>query len=689
MALSAAEIGVWDWRNGQGMVYVSPRWLSIIGYEPGELDLTGFNWYNLVHPDDLSIVHTRTESEAVASADGQFDVEFRMRHKDGHWLWIQSRGKIIERDESKEPIRFAGTHLDVTKRRLLNDELKQAHTDALVSATRFRSLTELSSDWYWEQDTEFRFIDFQGNQQRALRRVEVAFGQTRWDLMAINLTQADWDAHRQALRAQQAFRDFEILRHDAKGRDYWISISGTPYYAADGAFAGYRGIGRDITAQKSAQETIRLLAYYDPLTKLPNRQLLMARLSDAVSLSRRHHNQSALLYIDLDGFKSLNDTQGHPVGDLLLSQVGGRLKSAVREVDTVARIGGDEFVVILNALSETLAEAAHQARSVGQKMLSALSEPYDLNGLDYHCTSSMGITLFGKGDQDLDLEKILQRADLAMYQAKADGRSRLRFFDPQMQQAVEQRSVVEASFRLALLRGELCLHYQSVVDCERHVIGVEALARWNHPERGLVMPIEFIELAESSGLIVEMGAQMLRLACQQLEIWGQRALTRHLTLAVNVSARQFRERNFVELVRSVLESSGANPQKLKLELTESLLLTDVPDVVAKMHELKALGVGFSLDDFGTGYSSLSYLKSLPLNQLKIDKGFVRDVLTDPSDAAIAISILTLAQALNLSVVAEGVETEGQLQFLQANGCKAFQGYLFGKPQPVEELRLGS
>ena len=295
----------------------------------------------------------------------------------------------------------------------------------------------------------------------------------------------------------------------------------------------------------------------------------------------------------------------------------------------------------------------------------------------------MGITLFCANDHNLD--QILQRADLAMYQAKADGRNQLRFFDPAMQSAIEHRSALEAALRLALHRDELCLHYQPVVDSQRQLIGVEALARWNHPERGLVMPIEFIPLAESSGLILQIGAHLLRKACEQLELWGQSDMTRHLSLAVNVSARQFRERDFVTLVRDTLNATRANPARLKLELTESLLLTDVQDVVAKMHELKCLGVGFSLDDFGTGYSSLSYLKSLPLEQLKIDKGFVRDVLTDPSDAAIAISILTLAQALNLSVVAEGVETEGQLQFLLANGCKVFQGYFFGKPQPVDKL----
>ena len=665
------------------MEQINARWSEIIGYELGELNTTGFHWYAHVHPEDLAVVQTLAAERATQSPEGLFEIEFRMRHKLGHWVWIQSRGKIVEWDANGKPSRFTGTHIDITERRLIADELRRAHAAALESEARFRSLTELSSDWYWEQDTEFRFVDFLGNRQPALRRVEIAYGKTRWDLMALNLTAADWEAHRQELLAQRPFLDFEILRRDGAGRDYWISISGIPFYRADGQFAGYRGVGRDITAQKSAQQTIRRLAYYDSLTKLPNRQLLMERLSDAVSICRRQKDQSALLFIDLDGFKSLNDTKGHPVGDVLLSQVGSRLKSAVRDVDTVARLGGDEFVVLLNALSASVAQAANQARMVGQKMLAALSEPYNLNGLDYRCTSSMGITLFC--GNDLDLEQILQRADLAMYQAKADGRNQLRFFDPEMQSAVEQRSALEAALRLGLLHGEICLHYQPIVDSERRLIGAEALARWNHPQRGLVMPVEFIALAESSGLILQLGAQLLRQGCEQLKLWAQSEATRHLTLAVNVSARQFRERDFVALVSGALKATHANPARLKLELTESLLLTDVQDVVTKMHELKRFGVGFSLDDFGTGYSSLSYLKSLPLEQLKIDKGFVRDVLTDPSDAAIAISILTLAQALDLSVVAEGVETEGQLQFLLVNGCKAFQGYLFGKPQPVEKL----
>ncbi len=685
MALAAADVGVWDWRTGQGMVYANQRWSQIIGYEPGELDLSGFGWYQHVHPDDVAIVHTTTVTLAATSADGLFEVEFRMRHKLGHWVWVQSRGKIIERDAAGQPTRFAGTHMDVTQRRALDDEVKLAHSIVLRSEARFRSLTELSTDWYWEQDQEFRFVDFTGDFQRDWHPARVSIGQTRWDIPAYNLSEADWEAHRAELHAHRPFHDFEILRQSQDGKPFWVSVSGVPLFAEDGEFTGYRGIGRDITQQKNTEATIRRLAYYDGLTQLPNRQLFMERLSDAVSVCRRQQVRNALLFIDLDSFKALNDTKGHPLGDLLLRQVGDRLKSLVREVDTVARLGGDEFVVILKSLDTDIDQAAIHARAIGQKILTSLNLPYDLHGYDHQGTSSMGVTMFCGNDNDL--EEILKRADLAMYQAKADGRNLLRFYDPEMQAAVERRSVLEAALRVGLQRGEIFLHFQPLVDSSRRMIGVEALARWNHPQRGLVMPYEFIPLAESSGLILPLGAMLLKQACEQLAQWARNDNTRQLTMSVNVSARQFRERDFVALVRGTVQETGADATRLTLELTESLLLNDVDDVVDKMRALRKVGVGFSLDDFGTGYSSLTYLKMLPLDQIKIDKSFVKDVLNDPSDAAIAVSILTLAQALKLDVVAEGVETEGQLEFLLNNGCSEFQGYLFGKPVPVGELPL--
>lgn len=685
MALAASDLGVWEWGMGEGMVYTNDRWSTMIGYQPGELDLSAFNWYSLVHPDDLDVVNIDTATQAAQSAHGQFEVEFRMRHRIGHWLWIQSRGKVIARDANGAPERLAGTHQDVTERRRVQDELKRANEALKQNEIRFRSLTELSSDWYWEQDSEFRFTEFVGNATARQHPGSSGIGTTRWDIEARNFSESDWAAHRADLLAHRPFQNLELLRLDNAGLPLWVSISGLPKFDLDGCFLGYRGVGRDITVQKENEAKIQQLAFYDALTQLPNRQFFMERLADTTLVCQREKNRAALLFIDMDGFKALNDTKGHQTGDLLLQQVGARLTECVRKVDTVARLGGDEFVVILKSLANLETQAAQQAKQIGLKILSRLNDPFDLFGYEHLCTSSIGLTIISS--RDANIEETLQRADLAMYQAKADGRNQLRFFDPAMQAAVERRSALEAALRRALQRDEMCLHYQTIVNPMRRVIGVEALVRWNHPERGLVRPIDFISLAEDCGLIVPLGKWVLRLACQQLASWAAGERTRHLTMSVNVSARQFRERDFVPLVAGMLRLTGANPRLLKLELTESLLLNDVPDVVAKMQELKDLGVGFALDDFGTGYSSLNYLKTLPLEQLKIDKSFVRDVLRDASDAAIAITILTLAQALNLGVVAEGVETEGQLQFLKANGCRAFQGYLFSHPVAVEALNL--
>ena len=389
------------------------------------------------------------------------------------------------------------------------------------------------------------------------------------------------------------------------------------------------------------------------------------------------------MFIDLDNFKDLNDTLGHDMGDQLLSQVASRLLACVREADTVARFGGDEFVVMLENLSSRLHEAASQAESVADKLLASLNQPFELGGARHYSTPSIGITLFG--EHRLSVDELLKRADLAMYQAKAAGRNTQRFFDPEMQAAVNARSNLEADLRQGLARSELLVHYQPVVDHQGKLVGAEALARWRHPQRGMISPAEFIPLAEQTGLILPLGQAVLRSACTQLHLWAQHEATAHLTLSVNVSARQFRQPGFVAQVLDTLRECQARPHKLKLELTESMLLGDIEDAVQRMELLKKQGVGFALDDFGTGYSSLSYLKRLPLDQVKIDQSFVRDVLSDPNDAAIVRTILALAKSLDLQVVAEGVETAGQLGFLRLHGCDGFQGYLFGRPVPVHEM----
>lgn len=443
------------------------------------------------------------------------------------------------------------------------------------------------------------------------------------------------------------------------------------------------GTGQDITARKIAEQEITYLAFYDSLTQLPNRRLLMDRLQQAQASNARTGRNGALLLLDLDDFKTLNDTLGHDKGDLLLQQAAQRLVSSIREGDTVARLGGDEFVVLLNDLSENAEESATQAEMLGEKIRARLSQHYDLDGSENNSTASIGIVLFS-GNQNA-IEDLLKQADLAMYQAKSAGRNALCFFDPKMQILVTERANLVIELRAAVKNQQFVIHYQPQVVGAGHITGAEALVRWQHPQRGVVSPAEFIPIAEETGLIVPMGIWVLETACTQLTKWSSQPGMNHFTLAVNVCAKQLEREDFVEMVLSVIERTGANPQLLKLELTESLLVTNLEDSIAKMYALKARGVGFSLDDFGTGFSSLSYLKRLPLDQLKIDQGFVRDILSDPDDAAIAKTVIVLAESLGLNVIAEGVEIEEQREFLARQGCHAYQGYLFSRPLPLQDF----
>jgi len=402
-----------------------------------------------------------------------------------------------------------------------------------------------------------------------------------------------------------------------------------------------------------------------------------------LAVSERSQHHGVLMFLDLDNFKALNDTKGHDVGDLLLVEVAERMRRCVREGDSIARLGGDEFVVVLEMLSGEAVEAAQQAEAVGAKISSALNQPYQLKNHAHHATSSIGIVLF-KGQQEC-LENLLKYADTAMYQAKAAGRNALRFYDPAMQAALETRSELETEMHGALEKQQFRLYYQIQVDSLRRGLGAEVLLRWEHPERGLVSPIQFIPLAEETGMIVPIGLWVLRTACAQLKAWQDSALTCNLTLAVNVSARQFAQTDFVAQVQRAILDSGAKPSHLKLELTESIVLKNAEASIEKMREIKMLGVSFSMDDFGTGYSSLQYLKRLPLDQIKIDQSFVRDIATDPNDAAIVQTIIAMTETMGLNVIAEGVENEAQMEFLDLRGCHAFQGYLFSKPVPLEQF----
>lgn len=459
----------------------------------------------------------------------------------------------------------------------------------------------------------------------------------------------------------------------------WLSISAVSH--AGGAVSHYVGSFFDITSNKKADADLLQLAYFDPLTNLPNRRLLLDRMGQAIASAKRNGLFGAVLFVDLDYFKAINDTHGHEAGDLVLAEAARRLRDAVRAEDSVARLGGDEFVVMLEGLNEQALEAASEAEIVANKILMALAQPYQFSGFEFHCTASIGLELF---TDTVSAPILLQHADLAMYQSKLGGRNRLRFFSPGMQEKVTARGVMEVELRHALELGQFQLFFQPQVNLKGEIVAAEALLRWNHPRLGLVFPGDFIALAEETELIVHIGQWVLETACAQLKAWESMSFSSHLRLAVNVSARQFRHEQFAARMEQTLAASNIRPARLVLEITESMIL-DVPDAIEKMNVLKKLGVSFSMDDFGTGYSSLASLTQLPLSELKIDQSFVRNLGVSRNDAIIVQATIALGQALGLEIVAEGVETAEQLDFLKRYGCQQFQGYLFSRPVPIEQF----
>lgn len=504
--------------------------------------------------------------------------------------------------------------------------------------------------------------------------------------------QSNWSLDDTTLIASGKPRSYDEWVTSSEGERVLLETRRTAFYSLDGALNGVVCVSRDITERKTAEERIRQLAFYDPLTKLPNRRLLLERLQMVMANCKRSSCYGALFFIDLDHFKVLNDTQGHDVGDQLLIAVADRLTDSLRDEDTVARLGGDEFVVMIGTLNSDKSTMATDAERVAEKIRDVLAKPHQLSSINlsqngqttlHHSTPSIGISIFGP--DSINMEDVLKQADVAMYQSKAAGRNTLRFFDPAMQVALEESTLLEQDLRQSLPNNELQLYYQPQIDGQSGVCGAEVLLRWNHPTRGLVPPFDFIPLAEETGLIIPIGNWVLEQACRQLKVWEAQDDKRHWTIAVNVSPVQFSQADFVEIVQSALSATEVNPSRLKLELTESLVLDDVEGAISKMRLLSEQGIRFSMDDFGTGQSSLSNLKRLPLDQLKIDQSFVRDIPDDADDAAIVQVIISLSSILRLHVIAEGVETEEQRCFLYDNDCFSYQGYFYSRPLPLEEF----
>ena len=674
LSLSGAEQGLWEWYTHGEQVNFNADWAVPLGYARGEMSPCTMTWQHVVHPDDWPTLFAARDAY-LAGQLGLFDPEIRMRHKNDSFVWMQLHGKAVEFDPAQQPVKMMGTYMNISRRKRAELDLREREAQL---ATMIASLQDV-----------VLVLDQAG----MITMYHVPAG-SELDFLSSDLVgKSHWSALPDAMAAQIDAAIFEIRTFNRpvqnecelsrNGQRTCLHLSINMLAGSDQAPTGYLIVAQDITAQKQAEEEIRTLAFYDSLTGLPNRRMARDRLRQALSVSARSRHVGALLFVNLDDFKRLEHTQGRSAGDQLLRETGRRLQQCVRDNDLVARLGSDEFLVLLEALADNHVDTANSVSRIGAKILGNVDQPLTIGGEEFRITASIGAVLFV--GQQFGEEELLQQAELAMYSAKNSGRNRLKFFDPEMQASVLTRVALEQSIHKGLQHGDFFLLYQPQVDRQGRVIGAEALVRWQHPEKGVLGPGYFIPLAEDTELIVPLGQYILRVACQQLYRWQQQPASAHLSLAVNVSSRQFEKAGFVDEVEQAIQTSRIDPRFLKLEITESLLLENTDSVIEKMLRLRDIGVSFSLDDFGTGYSSLTYLKKLPLDQLKIDQSFVRNALASSVDCAIIRAIMTLGSSLGISVIAEGVETAAEWQFLLGEGCSQFQGYHFSRPCPAAEL----
>ncbi len=684
--LNSMAEGMYGVDNGGICTFVNPAFLNMLGYDHSD-EVIGKPIHRLVH-------HSYPDGSPYPGRECRMYLAYQARqkiHVDDEVFW-RKNGQPVPVEYWSHPIiknnHVIGsvvTFLDITERKRAEESLRESEEYARTA------LEELNYQKFaLDQHSIVAITDINGTITYVNQKFCDISGYSQTELLGENHRILSSGYH-----SKEFFRDMyqtiasgsvwrgEICNRHKNGELYWLITTIVPYLNEHGKPTQYISMRTDITQRKAAESRVHQLAFYDALTNLPNRRLLLDRLRQAIVVSERTQQYGAVLFLDLDRFKTLNDSQGHDIGDLLLTEVATRLQHSVREEDIVSRLGGDEFVVVMENLGDHDHQAASHAENIAENIRRALNRAYRLKDLVHHTTPSIGITLF-LGQQH-SMEDLLKHADIAMYQSKMAGRNTIRFYEPAMQTALNQRITLERELRQALARQQFELYYQVQIDDQYRPFGAEVLIRWYHPKRGMISPGEFVPILEETELIIPIGLWILRSACTQISYWQNDPLTRHLELSVNISAKQFRQADFVPQLQAILQETGVHPDKLKLELTESMVLDHVDEAIAKMHALRAIGVRFSMDDFGTGYSSLQYLKLLPLNQIKIDQSFVRDISTDPNDAAIVQAIIAIAKALQLDVIAEGVETLQQQALLKQYGCHTFQGHLYGHAMPLYEF----
>ncbi len=664
-AQAISHIGNWDWRIESGELSWSDEIFRIFGLNPQGFKPTYQAFLERVHPQDREALKNEVRKALEDPAHAYF-IEHRVVRPDGAIRHVTELGEV-ERNPAGAPTCMTGTVQDITER-------KQTETQLLLA----RGIIDNTSEGIVVTDAGGRIIDVNPAYERILGYPrEHVLGKKPGFAASGHHDQAFYRAMWSQLKAQ-GYWEGEIWDRHADGETVpqWLTINAITDPA--GQVTHYAGIMLDISHQKAAEKQLKQMAFYDPLTGLPNRTLFRDRLEQELAAERRNHGQLALMFIDLDRFKDVNDTLGHAAGDEMLVEAARRLRAVVGEADTLARLGGDEFTVVLTDISQP-----NRLSSLAAELIQQLRLPFDLHGKTVHLGASIGIALFPEDGRDS--ETLVKNADIAMYQAKDAGRNTFHYFSAALQAHVFDRLEMEADLNQALERDELRVHYQPKFDLARRtLIGMEALVRWEHPEQGLIGPAQFIPLAEETGLILPLGEWVLREACAQAVQWLQTDSCA-LKLAVNLSARQFLHPQLVPLVDEILRDTGLPAPNLELEITESMVMSNIAKAITAMEQLRALGISLAIDDFGTGYSSLSYLKRFPINTLKIDQSFVRDLARDQDDDAIVDAIISLARSLKLEVIAEGIETEQQLAFLCRRQCSAGQGYLLGRPMPAAQF----